>query len=126
MSPYYAKLEVLKTDFKDLYELLRSSVGNVYYSVIDGEPVKIGLIIGTKWFFKTNSDVSVSIIIKQFKEKLLVDIIGYGGREGVFKLGLGVNEDFVNNVLKILKKNKVKYKVLAKMHYSNPSRIESI
>ena len=126
MSPYYAKLEILHKDIEFVYDLLRKDFGNVFYSLINENNTKIAVIVGTKWFFKTNSDASVTILIKEKGEKLVLELISYGGREGVFGLSLGVHEDFVRKIIKSLKKNKIKYNIIAKINYSNPSRISSL
>jgi len=126
MSPYYAKLEVPNKDIKPIYELLSKDFGNIFHSLIETDGSRVAIIIGTKWFFKTNSDASITILIREHEDRLILELISYGGREGVFGLSLGVNEDFVRNILKALRKNEIKYNVLVKMNYSNPSRIKSL
>jgi len=125
MPAYFVRVQT-KKPFDEIFNLVKEKYANVYFNILDSESEKIGLIIGTKWFFKTNGDVAVTIIIKDKGEKTILDIITYGGREGMFGLSLGVHEDLAGKVLHFLKSKNIDVKVIEKIKYANPEKIHQL
>jgi len=125
MPAYFVRVQTEKP-FDEIFNLVKEKYANVYFNILDSGSEKVGLIIGTKWFFKTNGDVAVTIIIKDEGEKTILDIITYGGREGMFGLSLGVHEDLAGKVLHFLKSKNIDVKVIEKIKYSNPEKIHQL
>jgi len=65
---------------------------------------KVYLLIFEKWYYRTSSRASLTVMITENDEHIIVDAISAGGGQGlVFRFSWGAEENFVNLVRDLLK-----------------------
>lgn len=62
------------------------------------------LISFERFYFRNGSYASLTIMLVENEHTQTADIIGSGGGEGIFNIGLGANSSFANMAVKILQK----------------------
>lgn len=125
MPPYFIRLKINES-FDTIYNLLKEKFGNVYYNILNESPKRVGIIIGTKWFMKSNSEAAINIFIHETNDQTILDLVAYGGREGVFGFSLGVHEDFARQVMRFVKKKDIRYKRILEIKRFSPDKLKKI
>jgi len=61
------------------------------------------LLVFEKHYMRNNSRSTLTVVIHQVADELIIDAIGSGGASGMFfNISLGANFDIVNTVVKVL------------------------
>ena len=66
------------------------------------ENAVVVLLSFEKYYFRTGSYASLTVMLTQNENEQTVDIIGSGGGEGLFNISWGANSNFAENAVRIL------------------------
>ncbi len=102
------KLEINKSyDFKKPLNVFLSKRNqeNIYKKEIEINGEIIYLVIFEQYFFRINSDLTVSILIHQSIEKTIIEIISSGGGVGIFSENWGSEEKSIVELYNTLTKD---------------------
>lgn len=58
-----------------------------------------------RYYFRNGSYASLSVMLTENGEEQTADIVGSGGGEGIFNIGLGANTDFAEMAADVLRQN---------------------
>ncbi len=58
-----------------------------------------------RFYFRNGSYASLSVMLTDDGETQTADIVGSGGGEGIFNIGLGANTDFAEMAAQVLKRH---------------------
>lgn len=95
----------------DLQALLKEEAFSCFWSE-DGiyrrefieENCKITVCIGEEFYFRTNSTLMITLIVKEQSNKTIVDIVSGGGKTGWLNLSWGSENSAVKKIEKVFRK----------------------
>ena len=68
------------------------------------EDNRVYLLIFEKWYYRTSSRASLTVMVTQNEDQIIVDAISAGGGQGlIFRFSWGAEENFVGVVRDLLK-----------------------
>jgi len=116
MTGHFVRARV-KTDFSSLFKSLVSKFANIYANVMYEEK-RVGIILGEKYFFRTNSTAAICIFVKELNlEECLLDIISFAGGGGLLDISWGAHYDYVHEVLRFIGDLRVDLKKELEINY---------
>ena len=93
---------VVDATFPLVYEDLEDKFGNIYAKKFSGKQ-EAGVILGQQYFFRVNSDVAITIILKSIgTKKTEVEIISSAGAAGMMGMTWNAHKVFASEVRKHL------------------------
>lgn len=94
-----------KIDIIDISKLVKSKLNAelVYENWRYSNDVRIIFMCFEKYYFRNNSFAGLSLLITESNLVQTVDIVGFGGGEGLFNLSWGANSEFKESVINIFK-----------------------
>ncbi len=123
MAGHLAIVEV-NAEFNKVFKDLIYEFGNTYYNVFDSSDKKIGIILGEKWFLRTNSSTGIAIIIEELSEVTTrIEIVSYAGGEGFLNISWGAHKSYVRDVIYFLKRRGYSVSILKEIDYLDKTRI---
>ena len=92
-------------DIIEISQLVKSSIQAdlVYENWRYSNEVRIVFLCFEKYYFRNNSTAGLSLLITDSNSAQTIDVVGFGGGEGLFNLSWGANSDFLESVVSILK-----------------------
>lgn len=95
------------SDIQDLSNKVKSNINAdlVYESWRYANDVKIIFMCFEKYYFRNNSAAGLSLLITESNLVQTIDVVGFGGGEGLFNLSWGANSDFLESVVGLLKEH---------------------
>lgn len=62
----------------------------------------VTIFIAESYYYRTNSDLTITVIVEEQPEYTTVDVISSGGKVGVFQISYGAEDNAVKKVIKAL------------------------
>ncbi|PKK99672.1 MAG: hypothetical protein CVV57_01060 [Tenericutes bacterium HGW-Tenericutes-2] len=98
-------------DITEIVKYLKSGIessgmtNELVHSITRGtEDYKVYLLIFEKWYYRTSSRASLTVMLTQNEDQITVDAISAGGGQGlVFRFSWGAEENFVGVVRDLLR-----------------------
>jgi len=103
---------IVESSFDKVFKALSKTFGNVYSKQFgDTEQSQIGIILGEQYSAVTNSDVAVSVILKEFSsDETEIEVFSYAGGVGLLSISYSVHSHYVHDVKDFLVKCGLKIK----------------
>ncbi len=95
------------SDIQDLSNKVKSNINAdlVYDNWRYTNDVTIIFMCFEKYYFRNNSAAGLSLLITESNLVQTIDVVGFGGGEGLFNLSWGTNSDFLESVVGLLKEH---------------------
>ena len=123
-SAHYVRALVY-APFERLYASLASAFGNCFrrcFRLEDGR--LMGIIVGEKYFFRTNSTASIVIVLEErVAGKIFLEAISQAGGTGLMDVSYGVHADYARDVLEHVRSMRLGYEVLEEIDYFDPTKM---
>ncbi|MFX1566667.1 MAG: hypothetical protein ACFFCH_11825 [Promethearchaeota archaeon] len=100
----YARFEI-EGHIEEVIQVLEPRFGSSFTRIYEhnGRCV-LAILLTDQYAFLTNSHVAVTIILRSHEYLVIMDVIGYGGSQGLLGLDYGYNKSIVRDVHKHLTK----------------------
>jgi len=82
-----------------------------------------GIIVGEKYFWRSNSSAAVTITLEEEGDgRVVVEVFSYAGGSGVFDISYGVHKTYAHEVLRALENGGFSYEILDEIDYFTPKQ----
>jgi len=124
MAGHYYRVEVF-APFDLVFKTLAKNFGNIYANVFESKDGRIGIISGEEYFLRIDSDVAITIIVREKDEKTtIVESFSYAGGAGLMRISWGAHKDYAQRVINFLYfKMKIKVKIINDIDYFDVNKL---
>lgn len=93
------------TNVKEIMEALKNELNAelICERVRNLDGIKVALLTFEKYYLRNASYASLTVMITKSENFMTADIVGSGGGEGLFNISWGVNSEFAEAAVKVLK-----------------------
>ncbi|KAB2331880.1 DUF6054 family protein [Bacillus mesophilum] len=85
---------VLLTEIEELKDLLVFQD----YKLTEGQDKQISILIFEKFYFRTTSFASLTVVFDNFEGETVMKCISAGNGDGLFNFGLGSGKNFIKSI----------------------------
>lgn len=98
----------IKVDTESILYKWFSSVlsgDNFFIKTITLENSKVIIFIAEEYYFRINSNLTLTVIVEETSDKATVEVISSGGKTGLWGLTYGAENSAAKRIVRLLKEN---------------------